>query len=245
MTATATRSIRSAPSPCARSAALRQHASLVQSIARRLRARLPASVALDELVQAGMIGLHDALVRYESDRGASFSTYASRRIEGAMLDALRVGDLVPREVRARQREVQAKLCELEHRLLRTPSAQELASELGCSVLAVHRSMAEVQSGGQLAERERSDEPEPAPDELLTATDEHADPLHRLQRRQREAALGAAFEMLDGRERQLMEMLYDQGLDHSGAASVLGVTPSRVSQLHSAVVAKLRRRLRDW
>ena len=189
---------------CDRSASLRRHEPLVRRIAWRLRARLPASVEMDELVQAGMIGLDEAMTRFQDDRGATFHTYASRRIEGAMLDALRLSDTLPREARACQREIRDAARRLEHRLGRAPRARELAEELGWTLAEFHRSMAEVGEGAlrhgdddlrqieeesarMLAERERD-----AP------LDHGGDPVRALQARQRVAALAGAFETLDER-----------------------------------------------
>lgn len=230
---------------CKRSAQLLAHEALVRKIAGRLRARLPAGVDMDELMQAGLIGLNDAMSRFVGDQGASFDSYASRRIEGAMLDSLRSNDSLPREARARQRELRAAVQELEHRLLRAPRAQEVANELGWSLIAVHRCMAEA-GGGSLRDGEDMVEVEAEDDEDFRHTaDDRTDPLDALQRRQRHHALNTAFGLLEDRERQVMQMLYEGGLDHRGAAVTLGVSPSRVSQMHAAAVEKLKRRLRDW
>ena len=112
---------------CERSAQLIAHKALVRRIASRMRARLPASVTMEELEQAGLIGLNDAFARFEEGRGASFETYAARRIEGAMLDALRASDTLSRDTRARLRQVHGVVQRLEHRLHRTPRAKEVAN----------------------------------------------------------------------------------------------------------------------
>ncbi len=228
---------------CKRSAQLLAHEALIRKIAGRLRARLPAGIDMDELMQAGLIGLNDALSRFVGDQGASFDSYASRRIQGAMLDSLRSNDSLPREARARQRELRAAVQELEHRLLRAPRAQEVANELGWSLAAVHACMAEA-GGSALRDGEALLDDE-GDAEILHTADDHADPLDSLQRRQRHRALNTAFGALEERERQVMQMLYEGGLDHRGAAVTLGVSPSRVSQMHAAAVEKLKRRLRDW
>ncbi len=228
---------------------LREHAPLVKQVAGRLRRRLPGSVDIDELMQAGLIGLNEALSRYDATFGASFGTYAARRIEGAMLDALRAGDELSREVRGRQREIRSAVQALEHRLLRAPRAQEVANELGWSLAELHRCMVEAGAAPQrVGDAPLDDLPDRMPDaasSALTDLDEHADPQHALERRQRHAALNAAFDMLEARERLMMEIIYERGLDHRDAAATLGVSPSRVSQMHASVVEKLKRRLRDW
>lgn len=236
--------------PTERNKQLRQHAALVRRIAARLRARLPAGVEMDDLLQAGLIGLNEAIERYEERFGASFDTYASRRIEGAMLDALRSEDSLSRDARARQREIKAAVQALEHRLLRAPRASEVALELGWSLAKLHASLVEagaatMRAGDAPLDEEPWDEAVAGLDEGPERGDEQADPMRALQRRQRSAALNAAFDQLEERERIVMQMVYERGLDHRDAAATLGVSQARVSQMHSAIVEKLKRRLRDW
>jgi len=227
-----------------RGAALREHAPLVRQVAFRMRQRLPAGTDMDELMQAGLIGLNEALERYRAELGASFGTYAARRIEGAMLDALRARDELSRDVRARQREIRAAVQTLEHRLLRSPRAQEVAQALGWSLAKFHRHMVEAGAAPMRAgDAPLSEDPDEEP-RWAEPVDEDADPQADLQRRQRHTALNAAFDALEARERLMMDMIYERGLDHRDAAATLGVTPSRISQMHAAVVEKLKRRLRD-
>ncbi len=233
---------------CARSARLLAHRPLVSRIARRISARTPASVELDDLMQAGMIGLDEALARFDAERGASFDTYAARRIEGAMLDTLRRADTLSRETRARLRQAHAAVQRLEQRLGRTPRAKEVANELGWPLQELHDCLvAGGAAGARLGdtELEHADEASDGEDESLAHVDEHADPLASLQLRQRHAALNAAFDALEGRERRLMEMLYRQGVSQQDAGVELGVSASMVCRMHEAIVVKLRRRLRDW
>ncbi|WP_428421183.1 sigma-70 family RNA polymerase sigma factor [Methylibium sp.] len=227
---------------------LHEHSALVRRIAKRMRARLPANVEMDELLQAGLIGLNEAITRFEESFGASFDTYASRRIEGAMLDSLRATDTLSRDARAHQRAIRAAVQALEHRLLRAPRAMEVASELGWSLARLHERLVDAGAAGQRAgDAPLGDEASAhgADDDLHAAADEHADPLAALQRRQRTSALAAAFDTLEERERLMMTMIYERGLDHQDAAQTLGVSPSRVSQMHATVVQKLKRRLKDW
>jgi RNA polymerase sigma factor for flagellar operon FliA len=245
------------PPRCARSEQLIAHRPLVRRIALKMRARLPAGVDTDELMQAGMIGLNEALTRFEEGRGATFGTYASRRIEGAMLDALRAADTLPRGVRARLREVHNAVQILEQRLGRTPRAKEVATELGWTLDEFHHCMREAGAGAVRATDEALDHPDAeasgmgAFDEThsshaaLTGWDEQADPMRYLQQRQRHHALGAAFDALEDRERLLMEMIYERDLTLHDVGTVLGVSAPRVCQLHDAILTKLKRRLRDW
>jgi RNA polymerase sigma factor for flagellar operon FliA len=244
----------SSPEPlsaCDRSAKLREHQALVRRIASRLRARVPANVEMDDLVQAGLIGLNEAMSRFEDNRGATFHTYASRRIEGAMLDALRLSDTLSREARARQREVRDAVQRLEHRLGRAPRAREVSTELGWTLTEFHRSMAEVGAGAlrygdeDLQQIEEESALELAARERDVPLGEGSDPLSALQLRQRVSALSKAFEALEPREQAIMEMIYDRELGLEAIGAQLGVSASRVSQLHEATVAKLRRRMRDW
>lgn len=243
---------------CPRSEQLLAHRPLVRRIALRMRARLPAGVDTDELMQAGMIGLNEALSRFQEGRGASFGTYASRRIEGAMLDALRAADTLPRGVRSRLREVHHAVQVLEHRLGRTPRAKEVAVELGWTLEEFHRCMTEAGAGSTRA----SDVVLEAPDldatsgmgalddnlsthAALTGWDDQADPMRSLQQRQRHDALGAAFDSLDERERLIMELIYEREMTLQEVGATLGVSAPRVCQLHDGILGKLKRRLRDW
>ena len=212
--------------------------------------RLPANVAMDELVQAGMIGLNEALTRFEEGRGASFDTYASRRIEGSMLDSLRSSDELSRQVRSQQRQIRAAVQALEHRLGRAPRAKEVANELGWTLDVFYRAMVEA---GAAPTRLEDEALEPPSDEhsqhdrdpAQFAIDEHADPQRMLQRQQRHEALARAFDALDPQERAVMDMIYGRELDLAEIGEVLGVSASRISQIHQAPVAKLRVRMRDW
>jgi len=238
--------------PCQRSADLAAHTPLVKQIARRIRARLPPNVGLDELEQAGLMGLNQALTRFEEGRGSSFESYAARRIEGSMLDALRELDTLSRDTRARLREVRQAVQLLEHRLGRPPRAMEVANELHWSLDDFHRCMVDAGAGGVRTgdeELENHDDDSAiwgnaGVDEHATI-DEHADPLQALQQRQRHAALNAAFDALEEAERYVMESIYKNDLTLRDIGATLGVSESRVSRMASEIVAKLRLRLRDW
>ena len=172
-------------SRCTRSAQLLAHRPLVSRIARRISARMPANVEIDDLMQAGMMGLDDALKRFDEARGASFDTYAGRRIEGAMLDTLRAGDEVSRDTRAKLRQTRSAVQGLEHRLGRTPRAKEVANELGWSLQQFHDCMvAGGAAGARLGDAELDSIDDDFDDEHLSSIDDHADPLHQLQLQQR-------------------------------------------------------------
>lgn len=236
------------PKGCERSALLLSHEALVAKVARRIKARLPAGVEMDDLMQAGMIGLDEAIKRFEQGQGACFDTYASRRIEGAMLDELRAADTLSRDARARVREVAIAVRRLEHRLGRTPRAKEVANELNWPLSRFHACMVEAGAGGARSSDSvlefENEMPFATGDSLLFGSTEHTDPAKGLQQRQRHAALNAAFDALEERERMVMDLLYTRELSLDEAAKYLGVSRTRVHQMREAIIDKLNRRVRD-
>jgi len=215
-----------------------KYVPLVKRIAFHLMAKLPASVEIDDLVQNGMIGLLDAMSRYEEGLGAQFETYAVQRIRGAMLDGLRDNDWLPRGARRDMRRVEAAIQKLEHRNGRQPSEGELAAALDLSLADYQKLLLEAR-GHQLVYLEdltdgQGDDflerhgPTPAPDPLALL--EQADTRH---------ALVAAIESLPEREKMMMALYYEQDLNLREIGEVLGVTESRVCQLHSQAIARLR------
>jgi RNA polymerase sigma factor for flagellar operon FliA len=233
-----------------RSAELRRYIPLVKKIAGKIRRRLPPNVEMDDLVQAGLMGLDDALRRFEQGPGSTFETYAARRIEGAMLDALRAEDTLSRGTRSRLRKVRAAVQRLEHTLGRAPRAKEVANELGWSLEQFHGCMVEAGAGGMRSGDkvlEYGDDAAAAtpvnPDATYDGS-EHADPMHALQQRQRQAVLSAAFDALDAADRYVMELIYDRDLTLRDVGNTLGISESRVSQMRSTIIAKLKHRLQD-
>jgi RNA polymerase sigma factor for flagellar operon FliA len=240
----------SASAPCKRSADLMAHRPLVKQIARRILHRLPPNVGMNEMEQAGLLGLQQALSRFEEGHGSSFKSYAARRIEGSMLDALREADTVPRVVRSRVRKVRVAVQRLEHRLGRPPRAKEVANELGWSLEEFHRTMADSGAGSMRTGDENLENLEDDSEiwghdgDEHSVIDEHADPLQLLQNRQRHAALNAAFDALEKAERYVMRSIYKDDLTVRNIGLNLGISESRVSRMASDIVAKLRIRLRE-
>ena len=220
---------------------LERFAPLVNRIARQLVSKLPASVELDDIVQAGMIGLMDAARRYRDDRGAQFETFATQRVRGAMLDELRQNDWAPRSLRRLQRALEAAVQALEQRLGRRPLEREVARELGVS-LADYRSLVAEACGGQIVSLEELDET--VEGEALTRqrADPACEPQAIAEERRIRGDLVAAIEALPERERQLMGLYYEEDLNFREIAAVFGVTESRVCQMHSRAVARLRARV---
>lgn len=229
-----------------RSSNIQHLAPLVRKIAHHMQSRLPASVEADDLIQAGMLGLMDALSRFEDGQGAQFETYASQRIRGAMLDELRQNDWLPRSVRKTQRQIDAALGRLEQRLGRAASETEIALELGVS-LGQYQTMLADAKGGQLLYYQDYDGDGEASEPFLDrhCADHAADPLAQVSDERFRKALVAAIDALPVREKMLMGLYYEQELNFREIAAVLGVTESRVCQLHGQAVVRLRAHLKNW
>ena len=216
---------------------------LVKRIAYQLAAKLPASVQLDDLIQAGMIGLLDALNNFDETQGAQFETYASQRVRGAMLDELREIDWVPRSVRKNARDIERAITVLQQQLGSPPSEQSIADYMGL-VLQEYQAMLADARGHQLVYYEdfqnESDEPVE-----LNITDGRPEPLSILQDEGMKRALVGAIEELPERERMVMAMYYQEDLNLKEVGAVLGVSESRVCQIHTQAVMRLRAKLKDW
>lgn len=217
-------------------------APLVKRIAHHMMARLPACVQVDDLIQAGMIGLLDAINRYQGSHGRQFESYAAQRIRGAILDELREADWLPRSLRKKMRRIEAAVSTLEQRTGCAPGEQELAAELNISLAEYHETLQGAR-GGQLIYYEdfQKDNDEPFLDRLCV--DSQSDPLEALLDEDFRATLVAAIADLPPREKMVMGMHYEQELNLREIGEVMGVSESRVCQLHTQAVARLRSRLR--
>ncbi|SDH91472.1 RNA polymerase sigma factor for flagellar operon FliA [Pseudomonas panipatensis] len=223
---------------------IQRYAPLVKRIAYHLLGRLPASVQVEDLMQAGMIGLLEAAKKYDSGKGASFETYAGIRIRGAMLDEVRKGDWAPRSVHRNTRMVSDAIRAIEARTGRDAKDQEVAAELNMSLDDYYAILSDTQGsrlysfddlvleGGQGGAVEDS---------------MHLDnePSHGLEDERFQAALADAITKLPERERLVLALYYDEELNLKEIGEVLGVSESRVSQLHSQCAARLRARLAEW
>ncbi|MFN3594448.1 MAG: RNA polymerase sigma factor FliA [Thiobacillaceae bacterium] len=223
---------------------VREYLPLVKRIAYHLMTRLPASVEVDDLIQAGLIGLLDAVERYDDGQGANFETYATQRIRGAMLDELREADWASRNVRRAARQIENAIHTLEQRLKRPPTEQEIADELKLDI-HVYFSLLNDARGAQLLYYE--DLHEEGGDDFLErfADDISLGPFDIITSRAFKRALAQAVAQLPDREKQLMGMYYEQEMNFKEIGAVLGVSESRVCQLHSQAITRLRSRLRDW
>ncbi|RUR41363.1 RNA polymerase sigma factor FliA [Vreelandella populi] len=218
---------------------LTQYMPLVRRHALTLQVRLPASIELDDLVQAGTVGLLEALGRFDATQGASFATFASQRIRGAMLDELRTRDWLPRSVRRAARAVDDTVRRLEQQLGRPPEEGEIARELEMPLSEYQQLLNDTNSGQLLPFEELvADGGEPV------SFDAGNLPFDQLLDEQQRQTLIAAIDALPEREKLLMALYYQEELNLKEVGAVLGVTESRVSQLHSQAISRLRARLND-
>jgi len=211
---------------------------LVKRVAYHLLARLPASVQFDDLVQNGMIGLLDAMERYQEGFGAQFETYATQRVRGAMLDGLRENDWLPRSLRRELRRIEAAISQLEHAHGRAPSESELADALKMSLPDYQKTLQDAR-GHQLVYFD--DFAGEGDEDFLERhfTDNDADPANILEDRNTREMLVQAIGQLPEREKMMMALYYEQELNLREIGEVMGVTESRVCQLHTQAVARLR------
>lgn len=216
---------------------------LVKRIAYHMLTRLPASVQVDDLIQAGMIGLLDAISRYEGSYGRQFESYAAQRIRGSILDELREADWLPRSIRKKMRSIETAVSLLEQRNGCPPSEQELAKELNMTLDEYHETLQSAR-GAQLIYYEdfQQDDEEPFLDRLCS--DSESDPLNALLDDNFRTQLIAAIDNLPPREKQVMGMHYEQEMNLREIGEVLGVSESRVCQLHTQAIARLRSRMRN-
>lgn len=218
-----------------------RYAPLVKRIAYHLMAKLPASVQVDDIIQNGMLGLLDALSRYEEGLGAQFETYAVQRIRGAMLDGLRENDWLPRSLRREMRRIETAVHSLEQLHGRQPTERELAQSLGISLVDYQKMLQEAR-GYQLVYLE--DFGEEDDDGFLErhVVMEGMDPLALLENSDMRGVLVQAIEDLPEREKMVMGLYYEEDLNLREIGEVMGVSESRVCQLHSQAIARLRSRI---
>jgi len=228
-----------------RNAMIKQYQPLVRRLAHHMMAKLPANVQVDDLIQVGLIGLSEALTRYEVTQGVQFETFATQRIRGAMLDELRGNDWMSRGDRRHQRSIETAVHALEQRFGRAPSESEIAREMGLTLTEYQQLLGKVR-GTQLVYLEDMSGDEGDEDFLdRHVADTEANPVARLQDQRMRQALVDAIKNLPEREQYVMSMYYEHDMNLKEIAAVLKVTESRVCQLHSQSIARLRTRLRDW
>jgi RNA polymerase sigma factor for flagellar operon FliA len=218
------------------------HAPLVKRIAYHLMSRLPPSVQADDLIQAGMIGLLEAARNYDPAQGASFETYAGIRIRGAMLDEIRRTDWTPRSVHRKARQVAEAVRQIENAKGRDARDVEVAELLGIDINEYHRILQDS-TGCRIFSFE--DPGGMGEDQDLRGAEHPNEPLNHLQHADFQKSLAKAIEGLPERERLVMALYYDEELNLREIGEVLGVSESRVCQIHGQALIRLRARMSEW
>nr|WP_315190892.1 RNA polymerase sigma factor FliA [uncultured Albidiferax sp.] len=224
---------------------LRQYVPLVRRLAHHMIAKLPPNIELDDLIQVGMIGLSEALTRYEVAQGVQFETFATQRIRGAMIDELREGDWMSRGSRKSQKEIERAVQRLEQKLGRSPLESEIATELEMTLPDYQELLGKVR-GTQLVYLEdmNGNSEEGAGFLDRHVADEAADPVSLLRDQRLRSSLVDAIKTLPDREQYIMSMYYENDMNLKEIAAVLEITESRVCQLHSQSIARLRAKMRS-
>ncbi|MGC4174770.1 FliA/WhiG family RNA polymerase sigma factor [Demequina sp.] len=226
----------------AREALITHYAPLVNQVAVRMVGRLPDTVELGDLVSYGMFGLIDAVERFEPERGFKFETYASTRIRGAIIDELRAADWVPRSVRSKARVVEQATRSLEQELMRQVTDEDVAGQLGWATMEVRTVRAQVALShvGALDALGGAD-PETSQIETLMSLSVPG-AANSVEATERRELLASAVQQVRDREQEVLRLYYYENLTLAQIGQILGVTESRVSQIHSAAVKKLRESL---
>ena len=223
-----------------------QYSPLVKYVAGRVSVGLPASIEHGDLVSYGMFGLIDAIEKFDLDKGVKFETYAIARIKGAIIDELRSIDWIPRSVRAKARDVEKALAALELRLRRTPSEKELAEELGVGIKELRQMLTQVSLVSVVALDESfAGEDSDRQSLVETLQDPKApDPEASYEDIEMRALLAKAINRMSEREKTVLVLYYFEGMTLNQIGQVLGVTESRVCQMHTKAVLGLRAKMSE-
>lgn len=224
---------------------IEQYAFLVKRIALHLLARMPASVQLDDLVQAGMLGLMEAARKYDGDRGASFETYAGIRIRGAMVDEMRRGDWVPRSVHRNARRITEAMHIVEGRVGRDASDVEIAEQMGIELEEYHDMANDTLAGRLFSFEDVLEEQEQGTVPSILQDDSMQTPSDVAQNDALRSAMARAIDELPEREKLVLSLYYDEEMNLKEIGLVLGVSESRISQIHSQAALRLKKKLSDW
>ena len=223
------------------------YAPLVKKLACMLMARLPASVELNDLIQVGVIGLIDAARQFDPSQGVQFETFASQRVRGAMLDELRREDWLPRQARRQSRQIENAIATLEQQLGRPPREAEIAEALAMSLEDYQSALSDCRGLSLVHFDDFSDQDGESLADAITniADDKAEDPLSTLTDGDFRQALVDAIKTLPERDKLVMSLYYEQELNLKEIGAVLEVSESRVCQLHSQAITRLRTKLREW
>ncbi|RTE86128.1 MULTISPECIES: RNA polymerase sigma factor FliA [Gammaproteobacteria] len=219
------------------------HTNLVKRIAHHMVARLPASVQVDDLIQAGMIGLLEAAKNFDHGKGASFETFAGIRIRGAMLDEIRRGDWAPRSVHKNSRMIADAIRQVENETGRDARDQEVAEKLGIPLDEYHHILNDVMSGRMIGIEDLG----VSEDVLVSGAQDASkdEPFADIEKSAFHRSLVDSIKTLPEREALVLSLYYDEELNLKEIGQVLDVSESRVSQIHSQAMARLKSRMRTW
>jgi RNA polymerase sigma factor for flagellar operon FliA len=234
-------------SPEVRARLLRKYLPLVRNVAGRMAIGFPRSVELSDLINTGVIGLVEAFSNFDPDRGVKFETYAVPRIRGAILDELRALDWVPRSTRARSREIERALLALENDFGRPPTDAELAGKLGCTVDELMLAKGDVTGSSLLSLDEtiyREEDNHQVPRIETVRDDARASALGDLEKGELRAFLVTAIDRLTEQEKLVIALYYFEELTLKEIGEVMSISESRVSQIHTKAVLKLRGMIRE-
>ncbi len=225
--------------PAARDQLIIHYSPLVKFVAGRIGAGLPSSVDSGDLIGSGVFGLIDAIERFDPERGVKFETFAVPRIRGAIYDGLRQLDWVPRSVRSRARQVEKAFAELEHKEGRAPSDEELAAHLQITEAELTKWLSSIAATtiGPLDRAIAAGAEPSAPDTAMSGS-----PSAVIEEKETSAIMRAEIKKLPEREKLVLSLYYDEALTLSEIGEVIGVTESRVSQIHTKSVLHLRSRM---
>lgn len=225
-----------------------QYTPLIKYIAHRLAIRLPSHISIDDLISAGVIGLMDALTKFDPGKKVEFKTYAEFRIRGAMLDELRSMDWVPRSVRQKATQIERTINQLEKKKGRSVEDEEIASEIGISLDAYYETMKNLHGLSPLdMEEVQKRFPRLSLEEILDSLvdSEENDPFHQYSLKELKKVLARAIDELSSKEKMVISLYYYEELTLKEIGEALDLTESRICQIHTKGVLKLRARLKRY
>ncbi len=223
-------------------AMVQEHESLVRNMARYLQRRVSNAVSIDDLNQAGMIGLLEAATQFDAQKGASFETYARIRIRGSMLDEMRRGDWAPRSVHRNMRRLSSATRVIEHQEGRDARHREVADYLALSLKEHHRLLQDTHNVRLCGFHDLGMEDQFKESSIAATMPSMVDLLEQAQYK---TYLNKALNVLSEREQEVLRLYYQEDLNLKAVGQILGVSESRISQIHSQSMVKLQARLRDW
>ena len=225
---------------------IKRYSPMIKYVANRIAMRLPPHIEVDDLISVGVLGLMDAISKYDSSRGAKFKTYAEFRVRGAILDELRAMDWVPRSIRQKASSVDKVVQQLQAKLSRAPEDEEVAKAMGISLDQFHETLNETKSIPifsleDLGIAKESGEQQSLLDCLAGKAD--ADPQTQIRLIELKEIIAKAIDALPEKERLMVSLYYYEELTMKEIGAVLEITESRVSQIHSKAVYRLRTKLK--